>query len=126
MHRYATPLLLCFLFCAATATAQQPAAQQQAAAQAAAAAIKQQAAGLKSQFGFSDAQVKQFIARQTTIYSAWNKQSGDLRKKMMAEKDKTKRKEFMEKMRAGLTQRDTQVQAALRAVATPEQRKKMM
>lgn len=126
MHRHAIPLLLCLLSCVATATAQQPPAQQQAVARAAAdAAIKQQADGLKSQYGFSDAQVKQFFARKTAIYTAWNKQSGDLRTKMMAEKDRTKRKAFMEKMRASLPQRDAQIQAALRAVATPEQRKKM-
>lgn len=121
MHRYAIPLLLSFLSCATTATAQQPPPTKAMAD----AAIKQQAAGIKSQYGFSDAQLKQFITRQTAIYTAWNKELTDLRKKMIAEKDKTKRKELMAKMRTGLTQRDAKVQAALRAVATPEQQKKM-
>jgi hypothetical protein len=97
-------------------------AQQQAALEK---AQTQQATMLKKELGFSDAQIKQFQAKQKTIITAFQGKIAGMRKKYGEKPTPEQQQKAMAELQPAAMQMGQQLQAALMSVATPAQQAKI-
>ena len=91
----------------------------------AAAANKQLGNELKANYGFSDAQVRDYFAKREAIFASWRTSLDNSRKKMLATKEPNEKKRIIKMMQGSVQKRDIAVRKALLQTATAEQRSRI-
>lgn len=88
-------------------------------------AKKKQSEAMKSNFGFTDAQVKRYFAKESKLNTQAQTELATLRKKLVATKDREMRRRVVGQMRDLNTSLNTKYKDAMLSVATPAQRPKI-